>query len=270
MTIVEAITQVMREAGRPLTAKEAYDAIVAGQLYDFHAKDPGHVVLMQIRRHCEGLDFPSAAPTKHFQLHGDNHYAPLATPVRTIGKRRRTRRSRTRSARPAAPRESSLTRAEQDLWQMHERYLGLFRQRMLAELKKLEPAGFEAFAGELLDAYGFEDTHVTNVSGDGGIDGYGKLKVGLAHLNVAFQCKRWTKGNIQRPEIDKFRGATQGEYEQGIFFTTSSFSTGAVEVSMKKGAIPIVLIDGPAIVKLMIEKKLRVESTTMDIPALAV
>jgi len=48
-------------------------------------------------------------------------------------------------------------------------------------------------------------------SADGGIDGYGKLKVGLAHLNVAFQCKRWTKGNIQRTEIDKFQDAAQGE-----------------------------------------------------------
>ena len=38
----------------------------------------------------------------------------------------------------------------------------------------------------------------------------------------------------KRPEIDKFRGAIQGEFEQGVFFTTSDFTTGATEVSLKK------------------------------------
>ena len=140
---------------------------------------------------------------------------------------------------------------------------------MIDELRKLSSTGFEEFAGDLLGAYGFEDTHVTSVSRDGGIDGYGKLKVGLAHLNVAFQCKRWSKGNIQRPEIDKFRGASQGAYEQGIFFTTTSFSNGAIAASIQRGAIPIVLIDGSAVVDLMIERKFRVESNVMDIPAFA-
>lgn len=69
MTIVEAIKQVMQEAQRPLTAREAFTAIFDKSLYEFHAKDPLHVVTMQIRRHCAGLEFPSAAPTKHFQIH---------------------------------------------------------------------------------------------------------------------------------------------------------------------------------------------------------
>ena len=60
-------------------------------------------------------------------------------------------------------------------------------------------------------------------------------------------------------EIDKFRGAIQGEYEQGIFFTTSDFTTGATEVSLKKGAVPIILLNGQVIVDLMIQKGLGVE-----------
>jgi len=77
---------------------------------------------------------------------------------------------------------------------------------------------------------------VTSISNDGGVDGCGKLRVGIAHMNVAFQCKRWTVGNVGGPEIDKFRGAIQGEYEQGIFFTTSGFANGAKEVSIKKSS----------------------------------
>lgn len=269
MTIVEAIKQVMRSAGRPLTAREAFTAIVERSLYEFHAKDPLHVVAMQIRRHCAGIDFPSAAPTKHFQQHGDDRYSAL--PVVLNSKRSgKPRATRTLTALATEqPNRSSLAAAEQQLWALHAKYLELFEEHMLRELKRLSPAGFETFARDLLDAYGFKETVVTSISRDGGIDGYGKLKVGLAHLNVAFQCKRWTNGNIQRPEIDKFRGASQGAYEQGIFFTTTSFSKGAIGASIRRGAIPVVLIDGAAIVSLMVEKKFRVESNTMEIPAFA-
>ena len=110
---------------------------------------------------------------------------------------------------------------------------------------------------------------MTQLSGDGGIDGFGKLKVGLANLNVAFQCKRWTKGNVQRPEIDKFRGAAQGDVEQGLFFTTASFSDGAIAASIKRGAVPIILVDGESIVDLMIEKGFGVQLETMTIPSYA-
>lgn len=271
MTIVEAIKEVMRQAAHPLTAREAFSAIIEKSLYAFHAKDPQHIVLMQIRRHCAGIDFPSASPTKHFEQHGDNRFFPLPETLNGKGKSRRLQKKVNPS--PASLKETahgtSLTSVEKQLWSLHGKYLELFQEHMIRELRVLTPGGFEAFARDLLDAYGFEETQVTAISRDGGIDGHGKLKVGLAYINVAFQCKRWNKGNIQRPEIDKFRGASQGAYEQGIFFTTTSFSKGAVAASIQRGAIPVVLIDGPSIVNLMIEKKFRVESNVMDIPAFA-
>jgi restriction system protein len=107
-------------------------------------------------------------------------------------------------------------------------YISELKKKILTDLKSLSPTAFESFAKRLLDVYGFHEMKVTQISGDGGIDGYGKLKVGLAFLNVAFQCKRWTKGNVQRPEVDRFRGAIQGDFEQGLFFTTASFSEGAM------------------------------------------
>jgi len=272
MTIVEAIKAVMREAGVPLSAREAYSRILEKSLYTFQAKDPQHVVLMQIRRHCVGIDFPSASLVKHFQTHGENKFSPLKEPMKiarseaevvrqeAAGERGNTKEGKDRS---------KLSVVEEDLWALHEKYLSQFKTRMLGELKRMTPVAFESFARELLDAYGFQNTKVTSISRDGGIDGYGKLKVGLAHLNVAFQCKKWVRGNIHRPEIDRFRGASQGAYEQGIFFTTGMFSEGAISASIKQGAIPIVLIDGPSIVELMITKKFRVESTLMEIPAFA-
>lgn len=274
MTIVEALKEVMRGAGRPLSSREAYDSIIAQGLYQFQAKDPHHVVLMQIRRHCAGIDFPTASPTKHFRLHGDNTYYPLDQPDKqSVGKsqsRKRNSPKKKPSQRPVEKSDfSRLSSIEKDLWDNHKRYLSTFRQKMLQELKKMTPAAFEAFGREILDGYGFENTQVTSVAKDGGIDGFGRLKVGLAFLNVAFQCKRWKNTTIQRPEIDRFRGAAQGSYEQGIFFTTSTYSKGAIDASIKPGAIPIVLLDGLAIVDLMIQKRIRVETTLMEIPTFA-
>jgi restriction system protein len=144
-------------------------------------------------------------------------------------------------------------------------YEQALREKILHDLRKLSPSAFEYFSRRLLETYGFQDVYVTQVSNDGGIDGHGKLKVGLAFLNVAFQCKRWIKGSVGRPEIDKFRGAIQGEYEQGIFFTTSRFASGAEAVSFKPGAVPIILIDGPGILNLMIEKDFGVQVESLPI-----
>lgn len=150
------------------------------------------------------------------------------------------------------------------LVELHEKYELQFRSKLLDRLYELTPTQFEHFARQLLDAYGFLRVTVTQVGKDGGIDGDGMLKVGLARMAVAFQCKRW-EGNVPRPEVDKFRGAIQGEFEQGIFFTTSDFTKGATEASIKKGAVPIVLLNGESIVELMIEKEFGIQKKPLQI-----
>jgi len=142
--------------------------------------------------------------------------------------------------------------------ELYEDYETSFRAQLLEKLQSLSPREFEQFARRLLKAYGFLDVRVTQVSSDGGIDGYGKLRLGLATMNVAFQCKKW-QGNVGRPEVDKFRGAIQGEFEQGVFFATSDFTADARNVSLKRGAVPIILLNGEGIVNLMIEKGFGVE-----------
>ena len=141
---------------------------------------------------------------------------------------------------------------------LFEDYEASFRAQLLERLQGLSPREFEQFAPKLLRAYGFQDVTVTQVSNDGGIDGYGRLRLGLATMRVAFQCKRW-QGNVGRPRVDEFRGAIQGEYEQGVFFTTSDFTPAARDASLKKGAVPVILLNGESIVNLMIEKGMGVE-----------
>lgn len=146
--------------------------------------------------------------------------------------------------------------------ELYDDYEAAFRSQLLDKLNELNPRQFELFARKLLQAYGFVEVKVTNVSSDGGIDGYGKLRLGLATMNVAFQCKRW-QGNVGRPEVDKFRGAIQGEFEQGVFFVTSDFTPQAREASLKKGAVPIILLNGESILDLMIQKGIGVERIPM-------
>lgn len=142
--------------------------------------------------------------------------------------------------------------------ELYEDYEAAFRAQLLEKLHDLSPRDFEHFARRMLAAYGFVDVKVTSLSKDGGIDGNGKLRLGLATMNVAFQCKKW-HGNVGRPEVDKFRGAIQGAFEQGVFFTTSDFTPDARDASLRRGAVPIILLNGESIVNLMIEKGLGVQ-----------
>ena len=84
-----------------------------------------------------------------------------------------------------------LMTATVSLVDLYEKYELQFRSKLLDRLYELSPTQFEQFARHLLVAYGFVQMIVTQRSKDGGIDGHGLLKVGLARMAVAFQCKRW-------------------------------------------------------------------------------
>ena len=152
---------------------------------------------------------------------------------------------------------------------MHHRFVTAFKDRALTAINHLKPREFEHFCRNLLQAYGFRDVKVTKVGRDGGVDGHGRLKVGFTFFSVAFQCKKWSHANVGRPEINQFRGDIQGQYEQGIFFTTARFTPDARNSAFKPGAVTIVLIDGPTIVDVMIEKGFGVEKESLELYSLA-
>ena len=132
------------------------------------------------------------------------------------------------------------------------------KSRLVAELRDLTPRAFEHFCKEFLAHLGYRSVEVTRRSQDGGIDGYGDFRQGAISIRSAFQAKRWTDNPVGRPDIDRFRGAIQGEYDHGVFLTTSRFSKDAKDASYKKGAITILLLDGPAIADLLVERSLGV------------
>ena len=70
MTIIEAIKTVLQDEPNGLTSYDIYEKIIEQSLYQFGAKNPVGVVNGEIRRHCMGLDFPTALPIKHFAIVG--------------------------------------------------------------------------------------------------------------------------------------------------------------------------------------------------------
>ena len=248
-TINEAIIEVLKLVEHSMPAKEIYSMIIELDLYQFKSANPYHIVLTQLRRHCVGLNFPTALKEKHYQILPDGTYDLV-------------------NSKNKCTQESPIDKSEldvQNLKEKHKIYLSEFKNDLLTKLKNIKSTEFELFSKKMLEVYGFTDVTVTRMSRDGGIDGFGKLKVGITYLNVAFQCKRWKLNKVSRIEVDKFRGATQGDYEQAILFTTSEFSKDALSATTKKGAIPVILIDGNSIVELMIDKKFGVDVESLPI-----
>ena len=119
-----------------------------------------------------------------------------------------------------------------------------WRERLLDILQNMDPYGFERLAQRVLRECGFSQVEVTKKSGDGGIDGTGKLRInGIFSFNVAFQCKRY-KGMVGAPEIRDFRGSLTTNIEKGVMITTGSFSKAAREEAASPGKQQIDLIDG--------------------------
>ena len=134
---------------------------------------------------------------------------------------------------------------------------------LLDVLKKISPKGFELVCQRLLTESGFENVVVTGRSHDGGIDGYGLLRINpFVSIKVVFQCKRY-KGTVSRAEIGDFRNAMLGRAEKGIFITTGTFSNDASKEASRDGAPPIELVDGDRLVELFEEAKLGVIPKTV-------
>src|SRR5690606_15673731 len=121
---------------------------------------------------------------------------------------------------------------------------------LLDVLRGLPPRGFELLCVRILREHGFEDVEVTRQSRDGGIDGYGTLRLSpFVSLKVAFQAKRY-KDIVGRAAVGEFRNALLGRAEKGVFITTGRFSSDAQSEASRDGVVPIELIDGEQLVEL--------------------
>jgi len=176
--------------------------------------------------------------------------------VREIHRKHRMARDRPTEAEPvAATAESAAPRS----WQ----------EELIEVLLQLEPSAFERLCQRVLREAGFLEVEVTRRSGDGGIDGYGTIRIGgLISFNVLFQSKRY-RGSIGPEVVRDFRGAMVGRADKGLVITTGSFTREARREATRDGAPPIDLIDGELLAEKLKELRLgvgvkMVESVEID------
>lgn len=149
-----------------------------------------------------------------------------------------------------------------------EEITGNLQSQLLERIFELSPAFFEQLVVDLIVAMGYGGSRGAvaqrlGKSGDEGIDGI--VNEDPLGLDVVYlQAKRHAKDNtVGRPMIQQFAGALVGQgASKGVFITTSSFSSGAVDFADQ---VPqrIILIDGEKLAKLMIQYRVgvRIERT---------
>jgi len=140
------------------------------------------------------------------------------------------------------------------------------RADLLDRILQNSPSFFEEVIVELLVAMGYGGSRRNAAeqlgkSGDGGVDGVINEDV-LGLDRVYVQAKRYAAGSpVGRPEVQAFTGSLVGlGASKGVFVTTSTFSSQAVEFASR---IPqrVILIDGKRLTELMVEHGVGVRSS---------
>lgn len=257
MKIYEAAIAALNSIQKPATATEVYEVIVEQHLYAFGAKKPLEVLRVTMDKHSKNKAFTKMNADRYFYKHTDGKYELLEQYREfTVGY----------EIKEPSSEELQSDDCSEQIFELAAQQKEKCKAEILAYLRALKPQEFEEFSRHFLNRYGFRRMNVTSVGRDGGIDVKGALKIGIAEMRVAAQCKRYAENNkVGRPDVSQFRGDITGEYEQGIFITTSSFTKEAQEVSFKPGCVPIVLIDGEQLAEIIIEKGIGIQRQQIEI-----
>lgn len=218
MTIIEFIQKILSDEKSGLTSKEIYEKIVEKDLYAFGAKDPKAIVNGIIRKHCFGIDFPTASPVKHFKvvkqigysnyyiLNKDNNESLRITEIKNN--------------------EKELLPEEKIMIAFYEHVTSI-KQQLIDQILDCDPAFFEELVSDLLIkmGYGYDENASRIVGGtnNGGIDCIiDEDKLGLDKINI--QAKHYARNNaVGRPTLQMFVGAMEN-VQKVVFITTSSFT----------------------------------------------
>ena len=248
MTIVEALKIIFESSKCGLTSKEAYNEIVRKNLYYFPAKKPEAVVNSTIRRHCLGLDFPTASPIKHFKIIAYKGSKPCYTLIDSNTEEFTSDHSKETSQAELLP--------EEKIQAFHKVHISNIQAELMQQIMNNHPSFFEKLIVDLLlkMGYGYDKTSgvVVGSPHDGGIDGIiseDKLGLDLIYL----QAKRYKEGNsVGRHALQAFVGAMQN-VQKGVFITTSSFTKEAKQYAEQQQQKNLKLIDGQMLGHLMVK-----------------
>jgi restriction system protein len=247
----------LKANGKPMGHIQIYDAIKKNQLFSFGAKDPVSVVRNQIRKHCFGLDFPSASPKKMFFIVGQksNNAKPMYF---LIGEKENLKSEKIESTEPY-----SELLAEEVIHNNYLSHLINLKQQLLGIIKSEDPAFFEKLVVDLLlkMGYGWNETtsgQVVGGRGDEGIDGIiSEDKLGLEHIYI--QAKRYSTMKVPPNEVRDFIGTmTIKGARKGVFFTTSDFTNQAKKHAKDAQGMSITLVDENLLADLLVQHEMGI------------
>ena len=252
MTIVEAIKAVLSSHPDGMDYLEIYTAIIEEKLYSFGATDPQNVVRGQLRKHCDGLNFPSSSKNKYFRIirrvNNTNYYALIDnSPIKVL---------------PAEPYDTSDLLPEEKMQQAYLEHAALIKNQLISLIQSCSPTFFEHLVVDMLleMGYGYDKNSGIVVGGphDGGIDGIiYEDKLGLDLIYI--QAKRYNKSvNVGRRDLQAFVGAME-KIQKGVFITTSSFTREAQKYINSQQQKSIKLIDGDMLADIMLKYGLGVK-----------
>lgn len=267
MTVLDAIKQLLLEYSSGLTCRELTDLILDRGLYSFNTANPNNIVNHELRKHCEGLNFPSAHPVKYFtisQASGKNNKAVYQLiDSKVISSKEDTVLSAIHEV--CIDSTSSDLLPVEKMAKMYKLHLKETQKQLIGAILDNPPAFFEELVVKLLLKLGYGYNQyagmVVGKSHDGGIDGIiNEDALGLDKIYI--QAKRYvTSQSIGRPELQAFAGAMMsGGVNKGVFITTSSFTKAARDFTIQQSEKNISLIDGDMLTCLMIQNEVGVRS----------
>ena len=140
-----------------------------------------------------------------------------------------------------------------------------WRDQLVGILQTMPSDAFERLCQRILRESGFIEVEVTGKSGDGGIDGFGIIRLaGLISFPVLFQCKRYS-GSVSAQAVRDFRGAMIGRADKGVILTTGTFTRDAQREASRDGAPPIDLIDGELLIERLSDLRLGVNTRVLEV-----
>lgn len=258
MTVVQAIKTVLSQSAESMTAQEIYGEIQQRGLYTFAAKNPSHIVLTALRRHCQGLDFPTSSPMKHFQMGQPKHGKTTYTLVN----------ANRAPAQPVQPKIDREKLPEERILSAYHEHRESVKTTLLEKILANDPSFFEHLVLKLLlkmgYGYSLESGIVTGGPYDQGIDGI-IFEDELRFSQIQFQAKRYAAEHaVRAKELREFVGsilASESGVNKGVFITTSHFDKYALSYGQKIAGnqnTTLKLIDGRQLVDLMLKHKVGV------------
>jgi HJR/Mrr/RecB family endonuclease len=167
----------------------------------------------------------------------------------------------------AKPVGTTFDHALHELGQALDQHRAKVKSELLTYLKSLKPGDFELVVLLLLEKVGYDDVRHEGKTGDGGVDIRATLRLpGVTAVPTAVQVKRWSN-TVAPGVVQQLRGALMAD-EHGMVVTTSHFSPAAIAEASAVGKRPIALIDGHALVDLLVDHDLGVTSKAVRLIAL--